>query len=270
MRLWASTAHCSQAALAKNLPDGQCSSPAPSLRSRMASSTVAWSRWNWSTSTASPSRSVRNAWCRQSGHSCAWAAVGEAGAAHDEAQLAPVPRARSRRSSRRPGLGRRRGSRSSARRPRRSPSIAAAMTWVLMRDRHRVAHVEPVERVDQRRWTRTPSRRAPSRSPVAPARRTRAMSSSMNRLAPRGVGRALAHPGVQHLAGVGPGGQDRVVAEHLRVAEAAPCLCLPCDLADRRVHIDRHRRRARPGAQRPGPRGSSRRSPRRAGGHDRT
>ena len=84
MRLWASTAQPSQAALAKNRPDGQCSSPAPSLRSRMASSTVAWSRWNWSTSTVGSSTLVMKAWCRQSGHSCAWAAVGEPGAAHHE------------------------------------------------------------------------------------------------------------------------------------------------------------------------------------------
>jgi len=32
-----------------------------------------------------------------------------------------------------------------------------------------------------------------------------------------GVGRSLAHPGVEDLAGVGPSGQDRVVAEHLGV-----------------------------------------------------
>src|ERR1019366_9337647 len=60
-RLWASTAQASQAALAKNWPDGQCSSPAPSLRSRMASSTLAWSRWNWSISMVSVSRLVTKA-----------------------------------------------------------------------------------------------------------------------------------------------------------------------------------------------------------------
>ena len=38
---WASTAQPSQAALAEKLPEGQCSRPAPSFRSRMASSTVA-------------------------------------------------------------------------------------------------------------------------------------------------------------------------------------------------------------------------------------
>ena len=43
-RLWARVAITSQAALAGNLPEGQCRSPAPSLRSRMASSTTAWRR----------------------------------------------------------------------------------------------------------------------------------------------------------------------------------------------------------------------------------
>jgi hypothetical protein len=61
-RLWARTAHPSQAALAKNRPEGQCSRPAPSFRSRMASSTVAWARWNRSASTASSSRLVTKAW----------------------------------------------------------------------------------------------------------------------------------------------------------------------------------------------------------------
>ena len=40
--LWASTAHCSHAEFAEKLPEGTCSSPAPSLRSLMASSTTAW------------------------------------------------------------------------------------------------------------------------------------------------------------------------------------------------------------------------------------
>ena len=47
---------------AKNRPEGQCSRPAPSFRSRMASSTVAWARWNRSASTAWSSRLVTKAW----------------------------------------------------------------------------------------------------------------------------------------------------------------------------------------------------------------
>ena len=44
-RLCASTQQASQAPLAGNRPEGQRLSPALSLRSRMASSTVAWARW---------------------------------------------------------------------------------------------------------------------------------------------------------------------------------------------------------------------------------
>src|SRR5215212_1912292 len=80
VRLLASTAHCNQAPLALKLPDGTWSMPAPSLRSRMASSTTACWRWNASRVTALPARSVRNAKCRQSG----LAAVGQSGAAHDQ------------------------------------------------------------------------------------------------------------------------------------------------------------------------------------------
>ena len=53
-----------------------------------------------------------------------------------------------------------------------------------------------------------------------------------------GVRGALAHPRVQHLAGVGPCRQQRVVTQHLRVAERRACLAPPDTLADRRVHID--------------------------------
>ena len=60
-RLWASTAHCSHALLALKLPEGACSMPAPSFRSRMASSTTACCRWKASRSTALPVRSVRKA-----------------------------------------------------------------------------------------------------------------------------------------------------------------------------------------------------------------
>jgi hypothetical protein len=43
-------------------PDGQWRSPAPALRSRMASSQTAWRRWSASTSTALPTRSATKAW----------------------------------------------------------------------------------------------------------------------------------------------------------------------------------------------------------------
>ncbi len=62
-RLWASTAHCSQALLALKWPEGTCSLPAPSVRSRMASSTTACWR-KASRSTAVPVRLLRKAGTR--------------------------------------------------------------------------------------------------------------------------------------------------------------------------------------------------------------
>jgi hypothetical protein len=47
-----------------------------------------------------------------------------------------------------------------------------------------------------------------------------------------------AHPRVQHLAAIGAGGQDRVVATPLRVAEPGALLGVAVDLANRRVDID--------------------------------
>jgi len=47
----ASTAQESQAAFAKNWPERQCSSSAPSFRSRIANSILAWSRWNVTSAT---------------------------------------------------------------------------------------------------------------------------------------------------------------------------------------------------------------------------
>ena len=90
--------------------------------------------------------------------------------------------------------------------------------------------------------------------PVAPARRTRAIELVEEAAgAALGVGLALAHPGVQHLTGVGAGGEDRVVAEHLGVAEPGALLGLPSTWTDRRVDIDHQRPVARSGTGRPGP-----------------
>ncbi len=66
-------------------------------------------------------------------------------------------------------------------------------------------------------------------------------------------GRALAEAGVEDLAGVGPGGQDRVVAEHSGVAEGGALLGLADHLTDRGVHVDHQATRAGRGAHRPCP-----------------
>jgi hypothetical protein len=63
-----------------------------------------------------------------------------------------------------------------------------------------------------------------------------------------GVGRALAQPGVQQLAAVGPGGQQRVVAQPVGIAVAGALLVVATDLADGGVHIDGQRPVAGSGA----------------------
>ena len=74
---------------------------------------------------------------------------------------------------------------------------------------------------------------------MAPARRTRAIELVDEAAgAALGVGRSFAHPGMQHLAGIGPGGEQRVVTEHLGVAEPGTLFLLAVDRTDRRVDID--------------------------------
>ena len=53
-----------------------------------------------------------------------------------------------------------------------------------------------------------------------------------------GVGRSLAHPGVEDLAGVGPPGEDRVVARDLGVAIGRATFEPSEHLTDRRVDVD--------------------------------
>src|SRR3954465_3225952 len=78
-----------------------------------------------------------------------------------------------------------------------------------------------------------------SLTPVAPARWTRAISSSQKRSIPllRG-GRPTAQADVQRRAGIGAGGQDRVVAEQPRVAVGRALLAVAANLALEAVDVD--------------------------------
>jgi hypothetical protein len=78
------------------------------------------------------------------------------------------------------------------------------------------------------------------------------MSSSTKRLVPGGVGRALAHAGVQHLAGVVAGGHQGVVAQDLGVAEGGTGLVGAGHLADGGVDIDDQSTLTGPGTDSPG------------------
>ncbi len=194
MRSWASAAHTSHAALAKKCPDGTCSRPAPSFRSRMASSTVACARWNASTSTASPSRSVTKAKCRHCGPQRRLA-TDEPGAAHDESPALVV------------ALG----------------HLGLAVGGVVdrgpgrlvdARDRsghglhhphaHRVADVQALEGGD---GGVRPEARVEAHDELpggsGPAHPGHELLHEAHRPA-LGVGRALAHPDVEHLAGARP------------------------------------------------------------------
>jgi hypothetical protein len=78
--------------------------------------------------------------------------------------------------------------------------------------------------------------------PLAPGRRTRAASSSTNRAVPRVVlARPLRWRAREHLAGVGPGGQQRVVAEGVGVAVGGALVVVAVDLAHGGVQVHGHR-----------------------------
>jgi hypothetical protein len=66
------------------------------------------------------------------------------------------------------------------------------------------------------------------------------------------MGGSLGQPGEQQLAGVSPGRQQRLVAEHLRVAGGGTVRGRAMDLTEGQVQIDRHRIGAGTGPQRPG------------------
>ena len=68
-----------------------------------------------------------------------------------------------------------------------------------------------------------------------------------------GVGAALAQPRHQHLTRPGRNGEQRVIAAHARVAVLPGALLGEAvGLADRRIEVDRERRRARSRSGRPG------------------
>jgi hypothetical protein len=117
--------------------------------------------------------------------------------------------------------------------------------------RDRPVDLQPGERVDQR----------PGEEPGVAAHRQRSLRSGpadpgdelFDEATVASIGGAFAQPGVQHLPGVSPGGQQRVVAEHSGVAVGGALLGLAVDFTDRRVQIDRHRSVTGTGAELPGP-----------------
>ena len=92
---------------------------------------------------------------------------------------------------------------------------------------HRVAHVEPVQGGDGVVGPEPGIDAHGQRAGGAGAADAGDQLVEEAACAALGVGLASAHPGVQHLAGVGAGGEDRVVAEHLGVTGTLH-LALPC------------------------------------------
>ena len=71
--------------------------------------------------------------------------------------------------------------------------------------------------------------------------------------APARSGRSLPLADMQDLPGVGPGGDQRMFAEHSGVAIGSPLFLLPIDLLDGGVDVDGHRGIARTGTEVPCP-----------------
>ena len=103
-------------------------------------------------------------------------------------------------------------------------AIAAAIACGVGAHGHRVAHVEPVQRGDGVVGPEPRIDPDGERTGGAGAAHPGDELVDEPAGAALGVGLPFAHPGVQHLTGVGPGGEDRVVAEHLGVAEPGAVL----------------------------------------------
>ena len=70
---------------------------------------------------------------------------------------------------------------------------------------------------------------------------------------PPGVRRPLPLADMEDLAGIGPGGHQRMQTQHPGVAVGGALLVVTVNLANRRVHIDGHWTVTRAGPGRPGP-----------------
>ena len=131
------------------------------------------------------------------------------------------------------------------------PAIAEAIAGGAGAHGHRVAHVQPAQGVDGGVGPepRVEPHHQLAGRPGPPHPGDELLDEPFR--PPLGVGRAFAQPGMEHFAAVGPGRQDRVVAELLGVAEPGALLGVTIDFADRRVDIDHQPCRAGAGTERP-------------------
>ena len=157
----------------------------------------------------------------------------------------------------------------SARRPRGICSIAAR-TWAAGARRSSSSSPPAASRA-KILFDQKPESARSSFGPVAPARSTRAISSSTKRSIPREV---FAEPLRSRMCSTSPvsarGGEDRVIAALARVAERRALLGVAVDLADEAVDVDDQAPVARAGAGVPRARRAPRRAAGRAGARART
>ena len=249
--LWAKAAQARWAALAQKLPEGQCASPL-ALRSRMASSTLAWARWQVVGGGGVEVVSVGDeAVAPPVGPQLALGAF-EAGAAHHEAQcagafgVAPSGCDGGLRDlccavfgvgDRRPGL--------------LVDGVYGCCDLGVLCDRDRVARVVRVEALDH----------VIGEEPRIGAHRHRrfAREAAQPREGLRhepqvaALGGPRAHPHMHHLAGVVTHRDHRVIAQHFGVAIGGAAFGGAADLTDRGVQIHRHLRHRGRRADRPRP-----------------
>ena len=263
MRLWASTAHCSQAQLAEKLPGGAVLQPGAFFEVADGELDAGVGPVEGVDVDGGAVEVGEEAEVAPVGPQPGLAGVGQPGAAHDQPP-ALVGR------SRPPGLCRRGCSRSRPRRPRRWRRWPRPRLWCWC----------------ARPWcSDTPWRASDREGVVGPEPRVEAHHDLPGRSGPAqpghqlvdeaagppgGVRRAFAHPGVEDLAGVGPGGQDRVVAQApwcSRRRRPASVLPSTSQIVES-TSITSRASPARPPAPRPGPAPCPPRL--RAGGHDRS
>ena len=126
------------------------------------------------------------------------------------------------------------------RRPRvRGDERNAGFDLRVLVDGDRPVDPEPIQRIDQ--LVGPEPRIGPQRQRARRAGASHPSDQLFDEPVRAPLTRSFPQPRVEHLTGVGPSREQRVVAKHPRVTERSAVFLFAVDLAYRRVHIDRHR-----------------------------
>lgn len=117
-------------------------------------------------------------------------------------------------------------------------------------DRDRPVDPETGQRVDE--LPRPEPRIGPQRQRPGRAATADPGNELLNEAFVASLRRPLAEPGMEHLTGISPRREQRVIPEPAGVAVRGAVLGLAVHLTDRRVHVDRHRLGGGPGTASPG------------------